>query len=184
MLISDKQQQANRQNAQRSTGPKTPEGRKAVRYNALTWGLRARSLMLRTDVSEEYQELWDALDAEWHPQTATERHYLEQMVVSQWLLIRNAASETRIYEADLPLEKRLALLDRVSVQRVRLERSFTTAARELKQLQQRQASREQPAQPAETVQSAPEPVQTPGYVMSESPEVQPVFCAAQAVDSR
>src|ERR1022692_3847223 len=45
MLISDKQQEANRQNAQQSTGPKTPEGKAAVRLNALTYGLRARNLI-------------------------------------------------------------------------------------------------------------------------------------------
>jgi hypothetical protein len=46
MLISDKQKEANRQNAQHSTGPVTPEGKAAVRLNALTYGLRARSLLI------------------------------------------------------------------------------------------------------------------------------------------
>ena len=50
MLISDKQQAANRQNAQHSTGPKTGvpsgSGKSAVRFNALTWSLRARSLII------------------------------------------------------------------------------------------------------------------------------------------
>jgi hypothetical protein len=57
------------------------------------------------------------------------------MATSQWLLTRTASSESRIYEQP-PLAKQPALLDRLSVQRVRLERSFTTAMRELKQLQQ------------------------------------------------
>ena len=47
MLISDKQHEANRQNAQHSTGPKTPEGKEAVRHNALTYGLRTRSMFLK-----------------------------------------------------------------------------------------------------------------------------------------
>jgi hypothetical protein len=46
MLISEKQQEANRQNAAHSTGPKTPEGKDAVRLNALQYGLRARSLLI------------------------------------------------------------------------------------------------------------------------------------------
>ena len=86
MLISDKQQEANRQNAQHSTGPKTPEGKAAVRFNALTWSLRARSLMITGDDPAEYQQLWDDLEAEWKPQTHTERYYMEQMCTSQWLL--------------------------------------------------------------------------------------------------
>ena len=43
MIISDKQREANRQNAQHSTGPKTTEGKAAIRFNALTYGLRTRS---------------------------------------------------------------------------------------------------------------------------------------------
>jgi len=187
MIISKKQQQANRQNAQHSTGPNTPEGKKAVRFNALTWSLRARSLMLSTDCGEDYQQLWDSLDAEWQTQTHSERHYLEQMATSQWLLTRNAASERRIHEANLPLEKEIALLDRVSVQRVRLERSFTSATRELQQLQRDHQARSQ--RPAPTVQSpkhspAQSPAPPPGYVMSGSAEAQPVFCSPITPDSR
>ena len=65
MLISEKQQEANRQNAQQSTGPKTPEGKAAVRLNALTYGLRARNLILPNEDSEEYKQLWADLEAEW-----------------------------------------------------------------------------------------------------------------------
>src|ERR1035438_10423158 len=56
------------------------------------------------------------------------------MAIAQWLLARLAKGESRIYEAALPLEKQLALLDRVSKQRVRLEHSFRDAMRELKQI--------------------------------------------------
>src|ERR1022692_438974 len=57
MVISDKQQEANRQNAQHSTGPNTPEAKAAVRLNALTYGLRARDLILPNEDSEEYKAL-------------------------------------------------------------------------------------------------------------------------------
>jgi len=40
-MVSDKQLEANRQNALQSTGPKTAEGVKAVKNNALRHGLRA-----------------------------------------------------------------------------------------------------------------------------------------------
>jgi hypothetical protein len=184
MIISEKQQQANRQNAKHSTGPKSPEGKKAVRFNALTWSLRARSLMIGSDDPEDYQRLWDSLEAEWQPQTHSERYYLEQMAASQWSLTRTAASESRIYDANLQLEKQLALLDRVSTQRVRLERSFTAAMRELKQLQkERRAQPQQQPQPAPTVQAEPK-VPLPSYVMSEGTEAHPVFCAPAATDTR
>ena len=195
MIISKKQQQANRQNAQHSTGPNTPEGKKAVRFNALTWSLRARSLLLNSEDPAEYQQLWNSLEAEWQPQTHTERYYLEQMATSNWLLTRNADSESRIHDANLEFEKKLALLDRVSVQRTRLERSFTTAMRELKQLQkERQTQRQQPQpiQTKQTAESAPTPahksagpqVPRPDYVMSEGQEAHPVFCSPITPDTR
>jgi hypothetical protein len=46
MIVSEKQQEANRRNAQHSTGPKTPEGKAAVRLNALKYGLRARDIII------------------------------------------------------------------------------------------------------------------------------------------
>jgi hypothetical protein len=116
MVISDKQQEANRQNAQHSTGPNTPEAKAAVRLNALTYGLRARDLILPNEDSEEYKQLWADLEAEWQPQNRTERMHLEQMSTSQWLLARFAKSERRIYVCETSVEKQLALLDRVSTQ--------------------------------------------------------------------
>jgi hypothetical protein len=190
MLISDKQHQANRQNAQHSPGPTSPEGKAAVRFNALTWGLRARSLMLDDEDPADYQQLWDDLEAEWQPQTHTERYYLEQMSMSQWLLTRTAASETRIRQAGLHLGTELELLDRIAAQRTRLERSFTSGMRELKQLQKErkaQAQRQpQPKPPAQAPRPpAPQsPAPQPAYVMSEGAEAHPVFCAPVTPDTR
>ena len=190
MLISDKQQEANRQNAQHSTGPKTPEGKAAVRFNALTWSLRARSLMITGDDPAEYQQLWDNLEAEWKPQTHTERYYMEQMCTSQWLLTRIACSESRVQDVK-NYQARFALLDRISVQRTRLERSFTSAMRELERLQLKRQPRPQP-QPARPAKAPPAPVHQPAepnvppptYVMSESAGDQPLFCAAVTPDTR
>jgi hypothetical protein len=187
MLISKKQQAANQQNAQHSTGPKTPEGKAAVRFNALTWSLRAQSLITPRDNPADYQQLWDALAAEWQPQTESEGHFLEQMSIARWLLTRTADSERRVYEANLPLEKELALLDRVSVRRVRLERSFTAAMHELERLQLKRQANRQPRQSestAKTAASPREPAHHPDYVMSEGAEAHPVSCAPATPDTR
>jgi hypothetical protein len=144
MIISGKQQEANRQNAQHSTGPSTPAGKAAVRLNALTYGLRARDLLLPWEDPEEYKQLWAALEADWQPQNRTERLHLEQMATSQWLLARMAKQERRICECSLPIEEELSLLNRVSALRTRLERSFTTASHELKQSQKERQARPQP----------------------------------------
>ena len=194
MLISDKQQEANRQNAQHSCGPKTPEGKEAVRLNALTYGLRARSTLIDGEDPEEYKQLWDALVAEWQPQTCTERLYLEQMSTAQWLLARVAGGESRIYEAAIPIEEQFRLLREVASQRTCLERSCTSAMRELKQLGKERQSRlqQQPTQTKPMAESVPrsghrstEPHSPlPDYKMSEGAEAHPAFCSPLSPDSR
>jgi len=47
--ISKKQLKANRQNAQLSTGPVTPEGKNKVKWNALKHGLLAKSVVIPTE---------------------------------------------------------------------------------------------------------------------------------------
>jgi len=117
MIISHKQQEANRQNAQHSTGPATPAGKAAIRFNALTYGLRTRATMLPDENAAEYSQLWDELEADWQPQTRTERCYLETMVTSQWLLRRVAESEQRIYLSIAFGEERFKMLGYVAKQR-------------------------------------------------------------------
>jgi hypothetical protein len=159
MVISDKQREANRQNAQHSTGPKTPEGKAAIRFNALTYGLRTRSTILEDENAADYSQLWDELEADWLPQTRTERCYLETLVTSQWLLKRVAESERRIYDGMALGEKQLVMLAYVAKQRAQLERSFRTAIADMKQ-SQRERSQQQARQPqpAQTAQPASAPV--------------------------
>jgi hypothetical protein len=45
-MTSDKQARANRRNALKSTGPNTPEGKAAVRHNALRHGLGSSDILL------------------------------------------------------------------------------------------------------------------------------------------
>jgi hypothetical protein len=203
MLISEKQQQANHQNAQKSTGPSTPEGRNAVRLNALTYGLRTRETILPLENPKEYSDLWDELDAEWQPQTRTERCYLETMVTSQWLLKRIAGSESRIYEAISIGDNQFRMLGYVAKQRAQLERSFRTAIADMRQSQkERRANQthasqtEQAAKPASVPasrppsaplsQPTPPPVASPDYdyVMLERAESHPASCSPVSPDSR
>jgi hypothetical protein len=192
MVISERQQQANRQNAQKSTGPKTPEGREAVRFNALTYGLRTRETILERENAREYSELWDELDAEWQPQTRTERIYLETMVTSQWLLKRIAESEQQIYTI-ANVEQRFKMLAYVYKMRAQLERSFRTAVADMKQSQKERKAvqtpppqAEQPAKPASAPATKPAAPQAPppDYVMSGGAEAHPVSCSPNTPDTR
>jgi len=187
MIISEKQHQANRQNAQHSTGATTPQGKEAIRFNALTYGLRTRASILPDENAAEYSQLWDEMEAEWQPQTRTERCYLETMVTSQWLLRRVAESEQKVYVFIAFGEHQFKMLGYVAKQRAQLERSFRTAIADMKQSQQeRQAPQPQPAKPAPVpVHEPAEPrVSPPDYVMTEGAESHPVFCSPLTPDTR
>jgi hypothetical protein len=189
MIISDKNQESNRRNAQHSSGPVTPEGKDAVRLNALKYGLRARDTILPSEDVEEYKRLWDDLEADWQPQNRTERLHLETIATSQWLLARVAKIESRIYQCMSTEyhEKDLTRLQLVCKQRAHLERSFRTSIADLKQLQKERQSRPQP-QPAQAAQTPVNPptkpsAPPPAYRMSEAPEAHPVFGCPITPDS-
>src|SRR5216110_2440149 len=91
-----KQIEANRRNALLSTGPQTPEGKAAVRLNALRHGLRAKTVVLPGEREDRFQKLCDDLHSEWLPQTRTEEIYVEQMAIAQWKLARTEVAEASL----------------------------------------------------------------------------------------
>ena len=157
-----KQFEANRRNAQKSTGPKTPEGKAAVSMNALRHGLRARTVVLPGENPDEFHQLCNDLEAEWRPQSRTEQFYVEQMAVSQWKLIRMEVVEVNIFkDADSP-NNQLPGLDRMWQAECRMERSYTRALRELERLQKSRPQPDpQPEEPAPPPQPAAEAPSSP-----------------------
>jgi ribosomal silencing factor RsfS len=164
-----KQFEANRRNAQKSTGPKTPEGKAACSMNALRHGLRARSVMLPGENRDEFNQLCNDLESEWHPQSRTEQFYVEQMAVSQWKLVRMEVVEVNIFKDADAASKQVPLLDRLWQAECRLERSFSRAQRELQRLQ---ASRPQPEEPARQPAAEPQPAEA-AQSATASPAVAP-----------
>ena len=172
-----KQFEANRRNSQKSTGPKTPEGKSAVSMNALRHGLRARSVVPPGEDPTEFHQLCDDLQAEWTPQSRTEQFYVEQMAVSQWKLTRMEVVEVNIFK-DTDAKSQLSMLDRLWQAECRLERSFARAQRELERLQK---SRPQPVEPPEDpapaeaadVGQAFSPVAEPSEIQNPTSEIQP-----------
>lgn len=149
-----KQIEANRRNAQQSTGPRTPEGKAAVSLNALRHGLRARTVVLPAESRQDFHRLCDDLAAEWQPLTRTEHFYLEQMAVAQWKLMRMEVGEADLFHGDAAAQTQVPLLDRLWQAQCRLERSFARAHRELERLQN---SRRHPIHPPEEPAPAPRP---------------------------
>ena len=174
-MASLQQIEANRRNALKSTGPKTPEGKAVVSLNSLRHGLRARTVVLPGENRQEFHQLCDDLEAEWQPHTRTEQFYLEQMAVSQWKLTRMEVGEADIFREAASAQTQVPLLDRLWQCQCRLERSYARAQRELERLQN--SRRHQVQQPEEAApapqQVAPEPEQIAFAPEQVAPAPQP-----------
>jgi len=95
---SPKQLEANRCNAQRSTGPRTPAGKARVKFNALRHGLLAKSVILPIRSRSEKRSHFDALLVqlidELKPVGILEDMLVEKIAVSYWRLRRALRAES------------------------------------------------------------------------------------------
>ena len=96
-MATEAQLAANRNNAQKSTGPKTPEGKDAVRLNGLKHGLASNILVLPGENESDFHNLLDSLEAEHQPATATEVILVRQMAMASWRLQRIVHMEAAQY---------------------------------------------------------------------------------------
>ena len=78
-MASKAQTEANRQNAQKSTGPRTPEGKTTVRQNALRHGLCADLPLLPHESEDDAHQLLAALIEENQPVGVNEEILVYQM---------------------------------------------------------------------------------------------------------
>jgi hypothetical protein len=155
-MATQSQIDANRRNAQKSTGPTTPEGRAAVRHNALKHGLTAELLIPSMEDQPEFDRICDAFETEYQPVGPTEESLLQNLVSAKWRLSRAHKFETGFFlkrsldlehesqkYRELPANGRLALivdldsagpdtLAKISRYEARLERSFYKALGELR----------------------------------------------------
>lgn len=94
---SDKQRRANGKNAQKSTGPKTPRGKKAARFNALKHGFFSKEVLIRDgegkESEDEFNTLFAELSDELQPKGVLERILTERAVICVWRLKRVLRAE-------------------------------------------------------------------------------------------
>jgi len=79
-MTSDKKAEANRRNALKSTGPKTPEGKAAVRLNALKHGLLSQNILLPGEDEEALKELDEHLRNELQPVGELENLLVDRII--------------------------------------------------------------------------------------------------------
>src|SRR5258708_29605551 len=97
-MSTDRQIEANRLNAQHSTGPSTPEGRAAVRLNGLKYGLYAETLILPGEDPAEFDALLDRLDSEHQPATPTEENFVSPIAMASSHPLRAQPMEPPLYK--------------------------------------------------------------------------------------
>jgi len=87
-MTTQAQVKANRQNAQKSTGPQTPEGKAAVSQNAVKHGLFAMQDVLSVENQGEFDLLREQLLAELAPVGVVESLFAQRAVSLAWRLKR------------------------------------------------------------------------------------------------
>jgi hypothetical protein len=90
-IPSEKRRTANRENAKKSTGPRTKRGKAYSRRNAIKHGLFARHFMdfvLQNESWSEYEELLAGLRADYNPVGAAEELEVERIAQCWWRLMR------------------------------------------------------------------------------------------------
>ena len=97
MTISDKQLQANIQNAQLG-GVKTPEGKAISKFNALKHGLLSKEVLLEGEDSENFTQLGQRIMENLQPEGEIEVLLTERIIANMWRLKRALEVETAIME--------------------------------------------------------------------------------------
>jgi len=87
-MTTEAQVEANRANAQKSTGPRTPEGKATVAQNAIKHGLLARHAVIVGEDTDDYELLRDQLGAELVPVGLLESRLVERIAGLFWRLER------------------------------------------------------------------------------------------------
>ena len=93
-MTSDKQLEANQQNAQRSTGPRTPEGKSIVARNTTRYGILSEQIPLNDVEFDLYTEFREAMLSELQPKDGFQHFLADRIISTAWRLRRIVHVET------------------------------------------------------------------------------------------
>ena len=100
-MSSTKQIEANRRNARKSTGPRSPQGKAVSRMNALKTGIDAASLVIRGEDPAALEALAAEYCERFQPATPEQRALIDTLISSDWLLRRFRFAEAQLWELEL-----------------------------------------------------------------------------------
>jgi hypothetical protein len=96
-MTSFRQINANRRNAQKSTGPKTESGKQRAAQNAVRHGLTAETVLTLLEDPDDYHAFEMAVAADFDPESAVERELVLQLASLLWRLRRATSIETGLF---------------------------------------------------------------------------------------
>jgi hypothetical protein len=97
-MTSFQQIEANRRNALSSTGPKTQDGKRRSRHNAVRHGLTAETVVVALEDVRDYQAFEAAVIADYDARTAVERELVLRLASLLWRIRRATAIETDLLQ--------------------------------------------------------------------------------------
>ncbi len=105
-MPTNAQIKANRNNAKKSTGPRTEEGKARASMNALKHGLLARDAVLPGEDPADFDRQLSALEADIQPANSLEFELVRQIADAQWRMRRLTRLETGFLAAAVDDQRR------------------------------------------------------------------------------
>src|SRR5262245_31592735 len=100
-MSSQAQIEANRRNSQKSTGPKSPEGKAICSQNALKSGIYAFSPVIRVEDPDEFDNLKEALLQQHTPADPTQLALVDTLIATEWTQRRLRRIEAELWAHEL-----------------------------------------------------------------------------------
>ena len=140
-MSTSAQQIANSANAQKSTGPSTPEGKARSARNAYLHGLCSKNFLIGPEEQSDFDRKAEQYLFDLQPASPVEQTLFSEIVGAAWQLDRVRRLETEAcagkssYIEMLDDEALQKKLDRLARHHTRIERTFHRCLKELKTLQ-------------------------------------------------
>ena len=97
-MVSIKKIEANRQNAQKSSGPKTPQGKAKASQNAVTHGLTSQRPVLAIEDKDEFDAFANEILVWLDPQNPIETLLARRVAILSWRMQRASVYETLVLD--------------------------------------------------------------------------------------
>ncbi len=137
---SQRKIEANMQNAQLSTGPRTEEGKSRSSQNSLKHGLTGMFRVLSWESHEEFMEQFQLYVMELRPKGFLEYKQVLKVAQNEWRINRLLSAEADVYETSDSREALWREIDKLTKYQRRIEGETREAMKELRRLRTERAN--------------------------------------------